>query len=210
MAREIYEKSREEWKDDESGDTPVFADNLNHIEDGIKANSENMALKEIYDDTAISLGRKTDSKIGTASMAYGVNAEASGNYSFAFGASNTASGETAFVTGANNSASGANSSAEGIGNVSSASASHAEGAYTIASSDAQHVQGKFNEEDTEGKYAHIVGGGTYSDRKNIHTIKWNGDAWFAGNVADGNGTTINQLLLMIQDLQSQIQSLQTP
>ena len=47
----------------------------------------------------------------------------------------------------------------------------------------QHVQGKFNVEDKTGTYAHIVGGGTSdTDRKNIHTIDWSGNAEFAGGV----------------------------
>ena len=40
----------------------------------------------------------------------------------------------------------------------------------------QIVQGRFNEED-EGKYINIVGNGEDNDnRKNIHTLDWNGNA----------------------------------
>ena len=60
--------------------------------------------------------------------------------------------------------------------------SHAEGVATIAGSDYQHVQGKYNVEDTY-KYAHIVGGGSSdTDRKNIHTLDWEGNAEYAGTV----------------------------
>ena len=50
------------------------------------------------------------------------------------------------------------------------------------------MQGKYNVEDTENKYAHIVGGGTEGARKNIHTIDWDGNAWFAGNVYIGGAS----------------------
>lgn len=54
---------------------------------------------------------------------------------------------------------------------------------TIASGEAQHVQGKYNVEDTEGRYAHIVGNGeSDTARSNAHTIDWDGNAWFAGYV----------------------------
>lgn len=68
-------------------------------------------------------------------------------------------------------------------NVASGNYAFAEGSGTIASGEAQHVQGKYNIEDTENKYAHIVGNGTNnSARSNAHTIDWEGNAWFAGNI----------------------------
>lgn len=64
---------------------------------------------------------------------------------------------------------------------------HAEGCDTIASGEYQHVQGKYNVEDTEGKYADIVGGG-FGDgylRKNIQTTDWYGNFWTSGNIYMG-------------------------
>lgn len=210
MARQTYQKSRQEWKNNESGNTPVMAENLNYIEDGIKTNSENMALKEIYDDNAINLGRKPDTQTGTASIAFGNSVTASGMGSQAFGNATTASGMCSHAEGANTTASGPQSHAEGMSTTADGLCSHAEGNGTKASKDFQHVQGKYNVEDTEGKYAHIVGGGTSdNDRKNIYMLDWEGNAEFAGDVKDGKGTSINQLLLMIQDLQSQVQELQS-
>lgn len=49
---------------------------------------------------------------------------------------------------------------------------------------AQHVQGKYNIKDTEEKYAHIVGNGTYNYQtyspaeSNAHTLDWEGNAWY--------------------------------
>lgn len=69
--------------------------------------------------------------------------------------------------------------------------SHTEGYYTVASSDYQHVQGKFNIEDTEDKYAHIVGNGTsITECSNAHTLDWQGNAWFAG------GLSVNGALIL--------------
>ena len=47
----------------------------------------------------------------------------------------------------------------------------------------QHVQGKYNKKDTAEKYAHIVGNGTSdSNRSDIHTLDWNGNAWYQGTI----------------------------
>ena len=65
-------------------------------------------------------------------------------------------------------------------------AAHAEGNGTIAASYAQHVQGQFNIEDENTVYAHIVGNGTDDEnRSNAHTVDWNGNGWFKGEVLVG-------------------------
>lgn len=77
------------------------------------------------------------------------------------------------------------SHAEGEWTYANGRVSHAEGSNTRANSSYQHVQGKYNVEDWSGKYAHIVGNGSYSERKNAHTIDWNGVGWFADSVKVG-------------------------
>ena len=68
---------------------------------------------------------------------------------------------------------------------------HSEGLVTIANGEGQHVQGKYNIRDTESKYAHILGNGTFPDDaddpiySNAHTIDWSGNAWFAGGLKVG-------------------------
>ena len=114
--------------------------------------------------------------VGTVSSAYGSHAE---------GGSTTASGETSHAEGKETTASGMMSHAEGHGTVASGTRSHAEGTQTIAAGDSQHVQGKYNIEDTEGKYAHIVGNGDSTGRSNAHTVDWDGNAWYAGDVYVG-------------------------
>lgn len=45
------------------------------------------------------------------------------------------------------------------------------------------IQGQYANEENIEKYAHVVGGGTSdSDRKNIHTLDWDGNAYFASDV----------------------------
>lgn len=69
--------------------------------------------------------------------------------------------------------------------------SHAEGCDTTASSDYQHVQGKYNIEDTADTYAHIVGNGTNNDqRSNAHTLDWEGNAWYQGDVYVGSNSGV--------------------
>ena len=76
--------------------------------------------------------------------------------------------------------------AEGNGTIASGEGSHAEGYETIASGRYSHVQGKLNIEDTEDKYAHIVGNGeALNARSNAHTLDWDGVGWFAGGVKVG-------------------------
>ena len=116
---------------------------------------------------------------------------ASGAYSHAEGISTTASGMASHSENYQTTASGYMSHAEGQTTTASGMCSHAEGISTTASSSAQHVQGKYNVEDTSNKYAHIVGGGL-SDRnkKNIHTIDWNGNAYFEGKVSIGEASVV--------------------
>ena len=151
----------------------------------------------------------------TASGDYGSHAEgeyatASGPVSHAEGYYTTASGDSSHAEGDNTTASGENSHAEGFKTIASGYTSHAEGEYTKASgkyahvegyhttarSNNQHVQGKYNVEDTNGTYAHIVGGGTSNtNRKNIHTLDWNGNAVYSGdvNATDADGNTVSLL-----------------
>ena len=151
----------------------------------------------------------------TASGDYGSHAEgeyttAMGPVSHAEGYYTTASGDSSHAEGDHTTASGENSHAEGFKTTASGYASHAEGEYTKASSkyahvegyhttarsNSQHVQGKYNVEDTNGTYAHIVGGGTSNtDRKNIHTLDWNGNAVYSGdvNATDSDGSTVSLL-----------------
>jgi len=120
---------------------------------------------------------------GENSHAEGNETKASGDKSHAEGNGTVASGNNSHAEGYQTTASGMMSHAEGSVTIASGSRSHAEGFYTIAAGENQHVQGKYNIKDTNNVYAHIVGNGTAEDaRSNAHTLDWDGNAWFAGNV----------------------------
>ena len=154
---------------------------------------------------SFSMGRKSGSVIGTNSHAEGFNTTASGERSHAEGASTTASSNSSHAEGASTIASSNASHAEGMSTTASGEGSHAEGASTIASGKAshaegldtrakssnQHVQGKYNVEDSQEKYAHIVGNGTSTGaRSNAHTLDWNGVPWYQGRPQFG-GTAMD-------------------
>lgn len=114
-----------------------------------------------------------------------VNANATGGH--AEGRETIAGDEAAHAEGYGAQALGYISHAEGWNTIAEAQGSHTEGLRTIAKGKYQHVQGKYNEEDTVdtsgyGKYSHIVGGGSSAERKNIHTLDWDGNAWYQGDV----------------------------
>lgn len=123
---------------------------------------------------------------GTYSHTEGYNNKALEQMSHAEGFHTSASGVASHAEGRETTASGDNSHAEGTFTTAISSQSHSEGFGTKASSNNQHVQGTYNIEDTGNKYAHIVGNGTSTTvRSNAHTLDWNGNAWFAGDVYTG-------------------------
>lgn len=106
-------------------------------------------------------------------------------------------GKGAHAEGTLNTANGENAHAEGYRNIASGTYSHVEGYDNEASGHATHVQGKFNVVQSVtgpnylGKYCHIVGNGTSDTaRSNAHTLDWDGNAWFAGDVYIG-GTAMD-------------------
>lgn len=110
---------------------------------------------------------------------------AAGDYSHAEGLLSKAGAYISHAEGYYTEANGVYSHAEGYRAITKEDASHAEGYYTISAGQYQHAQGKYNIEDTENKYAHIVGNGAYNKRSNAHTLDWQGTGWFAGNVYVG-------------------------
>ena len=166
-------------------------------------------------DNSHAEGEKTTAK-STGSHAEGYGTTASGNYAHAEGNGTTASDIAAHAEGVETKATGRHSHAEGNGTtasgwqshaegsscIASGEGSHAEGNGTTASGDYQHAQGKFNIEDTANKYAHIVGNGENdSTRSNAHTLDWNGNAWFAGDVyVKGDNQDNGKKLLSTSDI----------
>ena len=119
------------------------------------------------------------------------HAEGSGtyaeNYSHAEG-SNTYAEDYSHAEGSNTVAS-SYSHAEGVNCQANGSHSHAEGYGTKASSLRQHTQGSYNVEDTQNKYADIIGNGSNgNDRNNAYNLDWDGNAQFEGEVYVGGCT----------------------
>ena len=111
-----------------------------------------------------------------------------GDWAVTLGYGTFATGVASHAEGFYNSASGEHSHAEGQHNIANGENSHAEGSDTIAIGPCQHVQGRYNIEDKSERYAHIVGNGhddLLGGRSNAHTLDWNGNAWFAGDVLVG-------------------------
>jgi hypothetical protein len=132
---------------------------------------------------------------GYSSHAEGDSSHAEGSYSHAEGCSSHAEGSSSHAEGSYSHAEGFASHAEGSWSHAEGSWSHAEGNYSHAVGRSQHVQGEYNIVDPDynpelpavrAKYAHIVGNGTGEDnRSNAHTLDWEGNAWFQGNVYIG-------------------------
>ena len=123
------------------------------------------------------------------------------NNGHAEGNETVAVGEAAHAEGRWAVASGDVSHAEGVQTNAAGFASHAEGSRTTAASDYQHVQGTNNIPDEEGRYAHIVGNGNpqFLDQfSNAHTLDWEGNAWFAGDVYVGGDNQDNAAKLMTE------------
>ena len=119
------------------------------------------------------------------SHAEGGGTTASGISAHAEGGGTTASGPQSHAEGASTTASGDQSHAEGVSTTASGQLSHTEGLGTIASSAIQHVQGKYNVEDSENKYAFIIGNGTSpSSKSNAFAVDWNG-LLYKGNTTEG-------------------------
>ncbi len=124
------------------------------------------------------------SKLGA--HAEGQDSSATGQASHAEGSGTIASDGATHAEGAGTKASSYAAHAEGSNTIAKNNSAHAEGVGTITSTYGQHVQGKYNKEDN--KQAHIVGGGnSEEERKNIHTLDWDGNAWYAGGIEAKQG-----------------------
>jgi hypothetical protein len=138
------------------------------------------ASKSLYKDTAISLGRRTDTgSVGANSVATGDRAQANGNYSVAMGSLAQANAMAAVALGREVRANSSYSIALGEGAITKRQGSVA--------------MGTWNVEDTSGELVHTVGNGTSSSaRSNAHTVNANGTSWFQGDVYVGSTSGINK------------------
>ena len=119
------------------------------------------AKKSIYDDSAISMGRKSGTTVGEKSSAIGSVVEASGKCSHAEGYLTTASGKYSHAEGSDTTASREDAHAEGYYTNASGIASHAEGSSTNASEDYSHA---------EGSNTNAIGSASHAEGSNTNAI----------------------------------------
>ena len=166
-------------------------------------------------ETTLSRGRKANTNVGTASVAFGNDVVASGDYSQAFGQNTVASGEVSHAEGGNTVAYGSYSHAEGIGGIftknstyytsgatgqyshsegdataASGTASHTEGHNTIASDDYTHAEGVST---IASNYAaHAEGANTTASGQYSHSEGANTVASGLCSHSEGGGTSATE------------------
>ena len=175
------------------GHTTTASEKYSHAEGYYTTASGSSSHAEGWHTTASGIASHAEGDTTTASgyrsHAEGAHTTASGNYSHAEGYYTTASGIASHAEGWHTTASGYRSHAEGDTTTASGNYSHASGNGTKASSNNQFVIGKYNIEDTQSKYAFILGNGAVnSTRSNALAITWDGDAEFALDTTASSGT----------------------
>ena len=152
------------------GDTKIDLSNYYNKQEA----DATFASKNLYGDTAITVGKKEGSETGEYSTALGVNAAARGQ-----GA----------IAGPYCTSSGTYSVALGVDSLSSGYGSIAAGHGLTASANGQAVLGSYNNTDSESVL--IVGkGADGNNRSNALTVNKNGNTWIEGNIKCG-GTNYN-------------------
>ena len=147
---------------------------------------------------------------GLRSHVEGANCLALEKYAHAEGSCTIASANQAHSEGNTTKASGSAAHSEGTNTKAIGNHSHAEGYQTSAIGEASHVQGRYNVEDTKNKYAHLVGGGTSdTNRRNIHTLDWDGNAVYTGAVTATDFVTPDgkSLMSLLGDIEAYLASI---
>ena len=141
---------------------------------------------------------------GYASHAEG-SGKASNMFSHAEGTNTNATGESSHAEGTNTKATGKNSHAQGLNTWAFGENSHASGEGTLTLGNNQTVLGKYNLSNENDLY--IIGNGEEEgSRSNAHTLDWEGNAWFAGDVyvkGSGQNDTENVHKLSYDSIEQQ-------
>lgn len=202
--------SHAEGYETKAANDQAHAEGFHTTASGIYSHSEGHG-SEATGETSHAEGRETKAS-ATYAHAEGYKSEASGKAAHAEGDSCKATAQGSHAEGVGSEASGASSHAEGF-SYATEMYSHAEGQWTNARSNSQHVQGKYNISDSKDVYAHIVGNGKSTKRSNAHTLDWDGNAWFAGEVYVGSTEGINKdsgsvKLAKITDLDNKVDKIE--
>lgn len=151
--------------------------------------------------STLSRGRKSDTNVGTGSIAYGDNVTATGNYSTAKGKETVATGENSSAEGGYGTASGLDSHVEGAFSYATGDYSHSEGYYNVSNALAAHTEGYNNTASASythaegrgntatGAQAHAEGYGTQAASTNAHAEGRNAVASGDTSHAEGRNTT---------------------
>ena len=139
---------------------------LKTVLEAIKGKLESYALKSLYGDREINVGRKAGTTIGYRSTAEGIETTASGLYSHAEGHVTEATGDDSHSEGGTTHASGMYSHAEGCSTEATGDRSHSEGDCTDAVGWGSHAEGGYTT--ASGQYAHAEGGYTTASGRNSH------------------------------------------
>ena len=152
------------------------ATGVSHLWDSIVSKLNTKADKsDTTLDTTLSRGRKDNTDVGSASLAFGVNTEASGYYSVALGLNTTAESQGAYAEGKgtvahyiahaegeNSQALNSWSHAQNLATQAKGAASSASGRSTIATGADSFVFGKYNAEDSYDNWPTWVAGTSYA------------------------------------------------
>ena len=143
-------------------------------------------------ETTLSRDRKSNTTVGTGSIAFGTYNEASGNYSVAIGGENTASGDYSHAEGRFTEALAYTAHSEGNQTTSNGRASHAEGDHSKARNMSAHAEGYYTESD--GTASHAEGGYTkaiedYSHAEGCYTKAKEDFSHAEGNGSEAGGTS---------------------
>ena len=135
---------------------------------------------------SVSLGRKSNTTVGSNSFAVGSNVTASEQYSHAEGNYTTASGANSHAEGNGSTASNHSSHAEGYRGSASGAYSHAEGDSCAASGEASHAEGSYTT--ASGMRSHAEGYETIASHAYQHVFGTDNirDTSTAANTAKGN------------------------
>lgn len=162
------------------------------------------ADKSVYGNAVVSMGRKSGTKVGDMSFAFGKDVEASGGYSTAMGWETVASGEQAFTTGLrtkaysysrasgiDTNASGGSAWAEGRGSNAAGRFSSASGYFTHAANSASSAFGRYNRTMTSG--------GGYNSQVGDAFVIGNGYTSVEYSSRDSSATTLSNALRVTFD-----------
>ncbi len=188
------------WENLPMRKTPVSAARLLHVENGIKSVADKRALKEIYDDSGTNIGQSNTITSITQYIVEGNgNILQNGAQLIVVGNSNNVGGGFNAIFGCGHTVNGSGHITSGTANVLEESSAAAFGNGLIAVTE-QTVIGRYNVKDTEHKYVFIIGGGNTYGRENIITVDWEGNIWCSGDVANGNGVTLDSLKAAVDAL----------